>query len=125
MARHPDIDIARVPDKAPDRGRARLLADRIWPRGVSKAAQRPDDWLRDSAPTGALGAWFGHDPQKRGAFRNRPLRELANKADAVGRCLAWRRARPAPLRFAAPDREHNQAVVLRDDLKQRLKESTS
>ncbi|WP_418591578.1 DUF488 domain-containing protein [Ponticoccus sp. (in: a-proteobacteria)] len=125
MARHPDIDIARVHDKAPDRGRARLLADRIWPRGVSKAAQRHDDWLRGIAPTAALGARFGHDPQKRGAFRNRPLRELSNKADAVGRCLAWCRAGPAPLRFAAPDREHNQAVVLRDDLKQRLKENTS
>ncbi|ETA50154.1 DUF488 domain-containing protein [Ponticoccus alexandrii] len=125
MPQHSDIDIARVHDKAPDRGRARRLVDRIWPRGVSKATLRHDDWIRDIAPTTALRAWFGHDPQKWGASCNRSPHELANNADAVGRGLAWCRARSVSLLCAAKNREHNQAVVLRDDLQQRLKENTS
>lgn len=125
MAKLPDIDIARIYDKTHDSGRARLLVDRIWPRGVSKAKLWHHDWLRDIAPTTALRTWFGHDPDKWGEFCNRYLHELADNTEVVERCLAWCRAGPVTLLFAAKDREHNQAVVLRDYLKQRLKGSKS
>ena len=41
----------------------RILVDRLWPRGVSKAAARVDEWRKDLAPTAVLGEWFGHDPK--------------------------------------------------------------
>lgn len=125
MAKQFDIDIARVHDEAFDPDRTRLLVDGIWPRGISKADLGHDYWIKDIAPTTELRKWFDHDPDKWGEFRNRYLHELADNTDAVERCLAWCRAGPVTLLFGAKDREHNQAVVLRDYLKQRLKGDTT
>lgn len=125
MAKHSDIDIARVHDEASDTDRMRLLVDGIWPRGISKADLGHDDWIKDIAPTTELRKWFDHDPDKWGEFRNRYLHELADNTDAVERCLAWCRSGPVTLLFAAKDREHNHVVVLRDYLRQRHKGSKS
>lgn len=121
MARKPDIEIARVHDDALDTGRARLLVDGIWPRGVSKKELRHDDWIKDIAPSTELRKWFDHDPDKWGEFRNRYLHELAGNPEPVERCLDWCRKGPVTLLYAARDRDHNQAVVLKDYLAQRLK----
>jgi uncharacterized protein YeaO (DUF488 family) len=117
----PNIRIARVYD-APDAvAGARLLVDRVWPRGIAKAALRLDEWVRDVAPSSELRKWFGHDPKRWEAFRIRYRAELEDNVDAVDRCLKWCRKGPVTLLFAAKDREHNQAVVLRDYLAESLK----
>ena len=121
MVKTPDIEIARVYDDATDTGRARLLVDGIWPRGVSKQELGHDDWIKDIAPSTDLRKWFGHDPDKWGEFRNRYLHELRDYPHPVERCLDWCRKGPVTLLYAARDRDHNQAVVLRDYLAQRLK----
>jgi len=115
-----DIRIARVRDEIEDVRGARLLVDRVWPRGVSKAALQLDDWIRDVAPSTGLRKWFGHDPERWEAFRDRYLAELAETPEAVERCLAWCRAGRVVLLFGAKDRDHNQAVVLRDHLRATL-----
>jgi uncharacterized protein YeaO (DUF488 family) len=114
------IRIARVRDEIEDLPGARLLVDRVWPRGVSKAALQLDDWIRDVAPSTGLRKWFGHDPERWEAFRDRYLAELAETPEAVERCLAWCRAGRVVLLFGAKDRDHNQAVVLRDHLRATL-----
>lgn len=114
------IRIARVRDEIEDLPGARLLVDRVWPRGVTKAALQLDDWIRDVAPSTGLRKWFGHDPERWEAFRDRYLAELAETPEAVERCLAWCRAGRVVLLFGAKDRDHNQAVVLRDHLRATL-----
>ena len=42
-------------------GEARVLVDRIWPRGVAKAKLQLESWPRDLAPSTELRRWFGHD----------------------------------------------------------------
>lgn len=121
MSRAPDIGIARVHDAPDAMPGARLLVDRVWPRGVAKADLRLDEWVRDVAPSTELRKWFGHDPAKWDAFRDRYRAELEGKPEAVDRCLGWCRKGPVTLLFAARDREHNQAVVLREHLAERLK----
>jgi uncharacterized protein YeaO (DUF488 family) len=54
----------------------RVLIDRLWPRGVSKAKARLDAWEKDIAPSRELRAWYGHDPAKWPEFRTRYSREL-------------------------------------------------
>lgn len=120
-----DIRIARVRDEIGDMPGARLLVDRVWPRGISKTALQPDDWIRDVAPSTGLRKWFGHDPERWAAFRERYLAELADNPDAVERCLAWCRAGSVVLLFGAKDRDHNQAVVLRDHLREALAQETT
>ena len=95
---------------------ARLLVDRVWPRGVTKAGLRLDKWIRDVGPSTKLRKWFGHDPERWDASREHYVAELESNPEAVDRCLGWCRKGPVTLLFAAKDREHNQAVVLRDHL---------
>src|SRR5512146_1002831 len=54
----------------------RVLIDRLWPRGVSKAKARLDAWEKDVAPSRELREWYGHDPAKWPEFRRRYMREL-------------------------------------------------
>ncbi|MEI4234862.1 DUF488 domain-containing protein [Roseovarius sp. D22-M7] len=114
------IRLARVHDDLSDLPGARLLVDRVWPRGIARAALQLDDWIREAAPSTALRTWFGHDPARWAAFRESYLAELGDTPEAVDRCLAWCRAGPVILLFAAKDRDHNQAVVLREHLRERL-----
>jgi len=95
---------------APDDGR-RVLVDRLWPRGISKADAAIDLWLKDVAPSTALRKWFGHRPERWPEFRRRYLEELrANPAMSALRDLSANG--PTTLVFGAKDREHNDAVVL-------------
>ena len=61
----------------------RVLVERLWPRGVTKAKARLDLWLKDVAPTPELRKWFGHDPAKWNEFRKRYRAELKDHADAI------------------------------------------
>jgi uncharacterized protein YeaO (DUF488 family) len=104
------IALARVYDPPPASGRV-FLVERLWPRGVRRDAIRIDAWLKDAAPSTALRRWFGHDPQKWVEFRERYFDELDANPDA------WRPlvvAEPVTFRFSSRDREHNNAVALRD-----------
>jgi uncharacterized protein YeaO (DUF488 family) len=71
----------------------RVLVDRLWPRGVSKAKAHLDAWAKEIAPSRALREWYGHDPDRWPEFRRRYTQELrAPAALAVLDDLA-RRAR--------------------------------
>ncbi len=120
MTSAPDIDLARVYDDLGKTQGARLLVDGVWPRGIGKDALDLDDWIRDVAPSTDLRKWFGHDPDRWDAFRRRYRAELGSNEDAVERCLTWGRKGPVVLLFGAKDRDHNQAVVLREYLRDRL-----
>ena len=90
----------------------RILIDRLWPRGVSKARARIDLWLKDVAPSTELRKWFGHDPEKWSEFRKRYRAELkGNPALAELKVLA--RQGSITLVYSARDELHNDAVVLK------------
>lgn len=50
---------------------ARVLVDRLWPRGCRREALQLRLWLRDLAPSDELRRWFGHDAARWPAFRER------------------------------------------------------
>lgn len=54
----------------------RVLVDRLWPRGVSRAAAKIDAWEKAIAPSTELRQWYGHDPEKWPEFRKRYRKEL-------------------------------------------------
>ena len=60
----------------------RLLVERLWPRGVSKAKLRIDAWLKEVGPSTDLRKWFGHDPEKSAEFRRRYFCELGSRREA-------------------------------------------
>jgi len=117
MTTPPGIHCRRIyTSPRPDDG-LRVLIDRLWPRGLSKAHARLDWWFREIAPSTELRRWFGHDPARWEVFRRRYRAELDGRPEAVAELLA--RAREAgimTLLFAARDLEHNHARVLQDYL---------
>jgi uncharacterized protein YeaO (DUF488 family) len=115
---HRDIRIQRAYDAVSEDGSYRILVDRFWPRGVSKADLHPDAWARELAPTPDLIKWFGHQAERWQEFRDRYLRELSASATQEGmkNLLAAAGKRDITLLYGARDEQHNQAVVLREAL---------
>ena len=99
---------------------ARLLVDRLWPRGISKEDLHLDEWIREAGPSTELRKWFGHDSDKFDEFRKRFRKELDENAEVVDALLDWCRDGPVTLLFAAHDEDCNNAVVLREYLIERL-----
>jgi uncharacterized protein YeaO (DUF488 family) len=112
------VAIKRVYDKADANDGVRVLVDRLWPRGVSKARAAADYWLKDAGPSDELRQWFGHDPRRWKMFSRKYRAELAQRDAVLDQLVELRRRGPLTLLFAARDTEHNNAVVLRDLLEE-------
>lgn len=50
----------------------RVLIDRLWPRGLSKAHACVNAWARPLAPSDDLRRWFAHQPERFDEFLNSP-----------------------------------------------------
>ncbi|MFT8676263.1 MAG: DUF488 domain-containing protein [Acetobacter sp.] len=112
MTGAPTLRVRRVYDPPhPDDG-ARVLVDRLWPRGVSKDRAHLTLWLKDIAPSTALREWFDHDPAKWGGFQDRYRAELEANPAAVAQIMALAAQGPVTLLYGARDTQHNEAVVL-------------
>ena len=95
----------------------RILVDRVWPRGVSKKELGLDDWLKDVAPSTELRKWFDHDVDRWDEFKKRYFSELKDNPDAWKPLVKDAERDCLVLIYGAKDREHNQAVALREFLK--------
>ena len=90
----------------------RILVDRLWPRGLTKAKSRIDLWLKDVAPSTGLRRRFGHDPDKWERFEKEYWAELKERRDAVREIETKASLGTVTLIYAARDPEHNNAVAL-------------
>ena len=117
MAGHRDAFVLKriYEDPADDDG-ARVLVDRLWPRGVSKEKAHLDLWLKEVAPSPPLRTEFAHMQERFTDFRRRYEAELESNA-SVQTLLELARSHPrVTLLYAARDPEVNHAVVLREFL---------
>jgi uncharacterized protein YeaO (DUF488 family) len=94
----------------------RVLVDRLWPRGLTKADAALDAWLKDLAPSDELRKWFHAHPQQWSKFRERYLKELTSPMahDALQKLYELKaERRRLTLLFASRNEERNNAVVLK------------
>ena len=96
-----------------DDGR-RILVDRLWPRGISKAEAALAEWMKELSPSTGLRKWFGHDPERWETFRRRYAAEIREHAEVLARLRSLARSRRVTLVYSARDEAHNDAIVLRD-----------
>ena len=109
-----NISLKRAYEK-PARGDGRrILVDRLWPRGVSKADAAIDEWLKSLAPSTGLRKWFGHDPRRWNQFQRRYADELRDHRELYAHLRDLARKEPITLVYSARDEAHNDAVVLRN-----------
>ena len=112
------IHVKRIYSESHKHDGLRLLVDRVWPRGMSKARANIDEWRKELAPSTALRKWFGHDPAKWAGFQARYRKELAESEGIESLKVLAARARhdTITLVYSAADEQHNQAVVLKEFL---------
>jgi uncharacterized protein YeaO (DUF488 family) len=110
------VRVRRVYDDPSSEDGARVLVDRVWPRGLTKAAVHLDEWVKDIAPSTPLRRWYGHRPERFTEFRDRYVVELrdARPAAALARLRDLARTRTVTLLTATRDVERSQAAVLSD-----------
>lgn len=107
------IQIKRAYEERQSSDGFRILVDRLWPRGLSKATLHADRWLREVAPSTELRKWFNHEPAKYAEFSKRYKAELHGSV-ALSELRALVKEHPVvTLLYAAHDTEHNNAVVLK------------
>ncbi len=107
------LRIKRVYDPLEPGDGMRVLADRIWPRGVKKSELAMDLWLKEVAPSTELRQWFGHDPAKWEEFKRRYGAELEEKPQLTTLLRLRAGEGPVTLLFSARDTAHNQAAALK------------
>ncbi|HIX35406.1 MAG TPA: DUF488 family protein [Candidatus Limosilactobacillus merdigallinarum] len=118
------IKLERIYTKPADLDGYRILVDRLWPRGISKVNAHLDLWLKEVGPSTELRKWFNHDADKFPEFKQRYLKELQDN-DAYQQLLTTIKEQSTNgnviLLYGAKDPDHNQAVILQEQLSKDLK----
>jgi uncharacterized protein YeaO (DUF488 family) len=108
------IKLKRVYLKPAPSDGCRILVDRLWPRGLSKAKARVDHWLRDIAPSTALRKWYGHDPDRWAEFQRRYRAELKAEKEGLGEMKALlKQHRSVTFLFSSKEERLNNAAALK------------
>jgi uncharacterized protein YeaO (DUF488 family) len=110
------IRIKRVYEPLSKKDGFRVLVERLWPRGILKRRAGVDLWLKETAPSPQLRKWFGHDPSRWKKFRERYRAELKRNKDPLELLKRHIRKGTVTFVYAARDKEHNGAVVLKEFL---------
>jgi len=111
------ISVKRVYEKPSRNDGARILVDRLWPRGLTKTSAALEAWLKNLAPSNELRKWFHARPEAWQAFRKKYLKELSLPAAAedLGELYRLTNTRTRlTLVFASTNTERNNATVLKE-----------
>ena len=107
------IQLKRVYEPAAPTDGVRILVDRLWPRGLSKARARIHLWVKEVAPSTELREWFGEDAERWDEFQEKYTAELDAQTDAVKDLVTQVRTGTVTFVFAAENEEVNNAVALK------------
>jgi uncharacterized protein YeaO (DUF488 family) len=110
----PTIHVRRIYEEPRNDDGARILVDRLWPRGVSKERAHLDEWMKDIAPSTELREWYSHDPAKFEEFSARYRDELGQPTQAaeLARLRELARKGPVTLLTASKAVDISEATVL-------------
>jgi uncharacterized protein YeaO (DUF488 family) len=118
-----NVKIKRIYEPPTSDDGYRVLVDRIWPRGISKEKAHLDEWAKSISPSAEIRKAFHHDADLMEEFKGKYLQELDNNEfahDFVTRIRNKLEDAPVTLLYAAKDPTHNNAVILKEWLDQRL-----
>lgn len=116
--RRPALRVKRAYEAPSASDGRRILVDRLWPRGLTKAKARIDHWARGVAPSDALRKWYAHDATKWPEFERRYCAELDANPDGVA-ALRELLGVDATLIFGSREERLNNAVALKAYLSKR------
>ena len=109
-----NIQIKRIYEAVSPAAGKRILVDRLWPRGVSKAQAQLDLWPKELTPSDALRQWYHEDIEQRwDEFQQRYQAELAGQQEALQQLRDLARQEKITLLTAAKNAGKNHAEVLK------------
>ena len=100
-----------------------ILVDRLWPRGIKKENLSYSWWPKDIAPSDKLRKYFNHDKDKFTDFKRLYKQELDDNemnGEFLDTIKAQLEKHNVTLVYGAKDEEHNQAVVLKEWIAEKL-----
>ena len=110
------IQIKRVYEHPSKSDGARILVDRLWPRGIKKDELLLDAWIKEIAPSSELRKWFDHDPDKFKEFEHQYIEELNENKQVWLPEIQKYLAGKITLLYAAHDPKINHAICLKNYL---------
>ncbi|ABX26389.1 DUF488 family protein [Lactobacillus helveticus] len=118
-----EIKLVRIYDHEQPVG-YRMLVDRMWPRGMSKIKAALDEWDKQIGPTNELRKWFNHEDEKFPEFKAKYIEEL-DKNEFTSEFIETVKKQliknDVLFLYGAKNRKHNQAVVLKEYVQEKLK----
>lgn len=106
------IWLERIYDPPQHKG-YRVLADRIWPRGMTREKAAIDEWCKELSPDTALRKWFAHDPEKWAEFSKLYIKELKAAQDDARALLTRANKKPLILLTGTKDMDHTHIIILK------------
>lgn len=111
------IQIKRAYDPEEKTDGFRVYIDRLWPRGLSHETFLYDLWDKDIAPSAELREWFHSDPDSLWTMFAEKYKAELRSNPAFDTLRQTIEGKPViTLLFSSHDREHNNAVVLQEEL---------
>lgn len=117
-----NICLKRIYEPASASDGRRILVDRLWPRGVSKAVAKIDFWAKAVAPSNELRKWYRHDPAKWEEFRRRYFVELDAAEAAVAELREHASVGTVTFVFSSKEEKLNNASALREYLAEKSRQ---
>jgi len=113
-----NIRVRRVYETPTTDDGARVLVDRLWPRGLTKQKAHLDEWCKEIGPSTALRAWYAHDSDRFAEFSRRYRDELEDpeRAAALDHLRSLADAGTVTLLTATKRAELSEAAVLAEVL---------
>ena len=112
------VKVKRVYEPAEQADGARVLVDRLWPRGISKERAELTEWNKEVAPSTDLRKWYAHDPAKWEQFQEKYKQELSSGPQGEGLEKPRELAAKGPLTLLTASKavDISEATVLADIL---------
>ncbi|MFW6344879.1 MAG: DUF488 domain-containing protein [Halomonas sp.] len=111
-----EIELKRLYADAADEDGARILVDRLWPRGKPRESLALTDWYRDASPSPALRRQYHRGEISSGVFAARYRGELRDDPESLLPLMRHARRGRLTLLSAARDLEASHLPILRDAL---------
>jgi uncharacterized protein YeaO (DUF488 family) len=108
-----EIKLKRIYADAASNDGTRVLADRLWPRGMKKADAKIDEWPKTITPSNELRKSFHNNELTFDDFAQAYLTELKQCADDLVPLMRAARKGRVTLLSAVKDLEHSHLPVLR------------
>lgn len=123
MTQYDQIQLKRIYEKAEQSDGMRLLADRIWPRGVKKSDLAHDEWIKNLCPSNSLRkAWHNQEVSYR-EFEDKYRKELSQQTDDLIRLAKETTQHTLTLLSAVKNIERSHLPILKKTIMEQIEEN--